>query len=402
MPGEYDLFSRRARRDPYPGYRRIREEAPVYWDGRKWTLTRYDDVLAALSDPRWSVEQGGFAPAPGDGEGDDHDALNRTLRDMMLLADPPRHTRLRGLVAQAFSARAIRRMAEEIARQVDEMLVEVKPRGRMDVIADLGNPLPGRVIAAMLGVPASDQEQLKRWATGIAFALDSTGSRDAEERRRQGRQVVVELAAYLREIIAARRRAPRDDLITALVQARDRDDRLTEDEVVSTVILLLFAGNETTTNLIGNGVLTLLRHPDALARLRADPGLLRTAVEEVLRFESPVQYTSRVALAPTAVGGKRIEPGQTGVFVVGAANRDPAQFADPDTFDVARAPNHHLGFGHGTHFCLGAPLARLQGQLAIGAVARLAGLEPTGGEVEWRETAGFRGLTALPIAFEAR
>ena len=185
MPGDYDLFSRRARRDPYPEYDRIRREAPVYWDGRKWTLTRYDDVLAALSDPRWSVEQVDFS-LDGGGGPDELDVLNRTFRDMMLLVDPPRHTRLRGLVAQAFSARAIRRMTAEIERLVDELLAPVRPCGRMDVIADLGNPLPGRVIAALLGVPTEDQGQLKRWATGIAYALDSTGSRDADERRRRG------------------------------------------------------------------------------------------------------------------------------------------------------------------------------------------------------------------------
>ncbi len=398
MPGEYDLFSHRARQDPYPMYRRIREEAPVYWDGRKWTLSRYDDVLAALTDPRWSVEQVDF---PNDTEEADGSLLNDTFRDMLLLVDPPRHSRLRGLVAQAFSAKAIRDLTADIERLVDELLDDVRPRGEIDVIADLGNPLPGQVIATMLGVPAEDQPYFKRWATSIAYALDSTGSPDADERLRRGRQDIRELAAYLRDVIAARRRAPRNDLITALVRARDQEDRLSEAEIISTIALILFAGNETTTNLIGNGVLTLLRSPDALAQVRDAPEYLRWAIEEILRFESPVQYISRCALEPVTIDGYEVQPGEWAVFVIGAANRDPSQFADPDRFDPTRKPNRHLGFGYGTHFCLGAPLARLQGQIAIKAVVQqLPGLELATPEVSWRDTTGFRGLTALPVVFD--
>ncbi len=398
MPGDYDLFSQRARQNPYPMYHRIREEAPVYWDGRKWTLSRYDDVLAALTDPRWSVEQVDF---PGDANVPGGTLLNDTFRDMLLLVDPPRHTRLRGLVAQAFSAKAIRGLTIEIERVVGALLDDVQPIGEMDVIADLGNPLPGRVIATMLGVPPDDQPHFKRWATGIAYALDSTGSRDREERLTRGRHDLGELAAYLRDVIAARRGQPKEDLITALVQARDQNDRLSEAEIIATIVLLLFAGNETTTNLIGNGVLTLLRHPHELSRLRQEPDHLRWVIEEILRFESPVQYISRVALEPVAADGHEIQPGEAAVFVIGAANRDPAQFVEPDRFDPTRKPNRHLGFGHGTHFCLGAPLARLQGQVALKAVVqRLKGLELAIDDVSWRDTAGFRGLNALPVVFD--
>ncbi|HET8630953.1 MAG TPA: cytochrome P450 [Thermomicrobiales bacterium] len=329
--------------------------------------------------------------------------LRHVLGSRMLLSDPPRHTRLRGLVTPAFSAKMAEAKRPRIRQIADGLLDRVTGRGALDIIADLAVPLPGRAIADLLGVPAEDQERFSRWSRDQVRVYDRPGT--AHERigiMRRGQAAMLELRAYLEEVIAARRREPRDDLVSTLVVAEEQGDRLSTDELVVMIIALLVGGNNSTAHLIGNAALTLLRHPAALARLRAEPGLIRPAIEEVLRFESPVQATSRVAREAISLRGETIAPGQGISLLFGAANRDPAQFADPDTFDIARQPNRHLTFAHGPHFCLGAALARVEAQAAVLAlVERYDDLAPATGRAEWLPGFSFRGLKSLPVTFRA-
>lgn len=396
MQVTYDIFGDLVRDDPYPLYRRMREEDPVHWDGWAWNLTRHADVLFAFTDPRFSSDRFGTP----DWFEEDYAREVKPLYDVtnlfILFMDPPDHTRLRSLVAQAFSAKMIEGMRPKIQAAVDELLDKVAPAGQMDMIADLANPLPGIVIAEMLGVPKEDQPRFKEWANDYARFLGTLG--DSEELRDPANRAVIELSDYIRVVAAQRRVEPREDLITALVQAEEQGDRLTHDELVATCFLLLFAGNETTTNLIGNGVLTLLRNPDALRQLREQPALIRTAVEEFLRWESPVQFTDRAVIEDLEIGGQQILAGQYVRTILGAANRDPAQFENPETLDLSRRPNRHIGFAHGIHFCLGAPLARAEGQIAINTlVGRFPELAPASDRVEWLRNHVFRGLKALPV-----
>jgi cytochrome P450 len=394
MVTTYDFWSPEATDNPYPLYRRVRAEMPVFHDGYQWILSRYHDLMPLLLDQRLSSagrisfdwmepeERAEFLP------------LSATNDAMILFLDPPSHTRLRGLVAQAFSARMIEGMRPRIQQQVDDILDDVAEREVWDVMPELATPLPGLVIAEMLGVPTADRAQFKAWATDYASWLGTIGPDD--EQRRAANRAVVEMSAYIREQAALRRRAPQDDLLTALVQAEEAGDRLSEHELVATCFLLLFAGNETTTNLIGNGLLTLLRHPDELARLRADPALIRTAVEELLRYEGPVQLTARRAKESFDLFGHPVAAGDWLTVVLGAANRDAAAFADPQRFDISRRPNKHLTFAHGAHFCLGAPLARAQGQIAIQSVVqRFPDLQLVNERADWRDNAVLRGLMSL-------
>lgn len=399
MQVTYDIFGDLMRDDPYPLYRQMREEAPVHWDGWAWNLTRHADVMLAFTDPRFSSDRFGTPDWLEPGYAREVRPLYDVTNLFILFMDPPDHSRLRGLVAQAFSAKMVEATRPKIQTAVDALLERVAPSGEMDIIADLANPLPGIVIAEMLGVPKEDQPRFKRWANDYARFLGTLG--DHQELRDAANRAVIELSDYIREIAARRRSEPRDDLITALVQAEEQGERLTHDELVATCFLLLFAGNETTTNLIGNGILTLLRRPDALRDLREQPTLLRTAIEEFLRWESPVQFTDRAVTEDIEIGGQRILAGQSVRTILGAANRDPAQFDHPETLDLGRRPNRHIGFAHGIHFCLGAPLARAEGQIAIHTlVQRFPELAAATDRVEWLRNHVFRGLKALPVTFE--
>ena len=395
----YDIFSDLTRDDPYPLYRQMREEAPVHYDGWAFNLTRHADVLLAFSDARFSSDRFG---TPDWLEPDDAQRL-KPLYDVtnlfILFMDPPDHTRLRSLIAQAFSAKMVESVRPKIQTAVDELLEKVAPSGQMDIIADLANPLPGIVIAEMLGVPKEDQPRFKQWANDYARFLGTLG--DNPDLREAANHAVVELSDYIREVAAQRRVEPRDDLITALVQAEAEGECLTHDELVATCFLLLFAGNETTTNLIGNGALTLLRNPDSHGQLKENPALIRTAIEEFLRWESPVQFTDRLVIEDVVISGQRIYAGQTVRTILGAANRDPAQFDNPETLDITRRPNRHIAFAHGIHFCLGAPLARAEGQIAISTLAqRFPALAATTDHIEWQRNHVFRALKSLPVTLE--
>jgi hypothetical protein len=391
-------FAPATQSDPYPTYRDLRERDPVYYDPAidGWILTRYDDVVAALKHPRFSADRRGARGS----------AVQAALQaqtqggpfaqaQTMLSSDPPEHTRLRNLASKAFTFKAVEALRPRIQEIVNELLDAAEAKGSLDVIWDLGYPLPVIVIAEMLGVPVEQRDTFKRWSDELVSNL---GANSTEETQQRALKSALDMAAYFREIIAERRRAPKDDLVSALVAAEERGDALSENEIIATCILLLAAGNETTTNLIGNGTLALLRNPDQLELFRAHPELAESAVEELLRYDGPVQATARVALEDIEIGGKTVEKGQIATCALAAANRDPAQFPNPDVLDLTRKENRHIAFGFGIHFCLGAPLARAEAQIAFPALLRRFPHLALTTEPEWNSNFILRGLKALPVA----
>jgi cytochrome P450 len=379
--------------DPYPFYHRLRAEDPVHQSPMGfWVLTRYDDVAGMLRDPRFGRK--GFERLLAARFGEAGFDMS------MLFRDPPDHTRLRTLVSKAFTPRVVEQMRSHIQQIVDGLLEAVQPKGAMDVVADLAYPLPVTVICEMLGVPDDDRERFREWTVDIARSLDAIALPTGPEVIERGLAARHALAGYFRILIAERRRQPRGDLLSELIAAEEQGDRLTEGELMATILLLFVAGHETTVNLIGNGTLALLRHPDQLRRLRDDPSLIPGAVEELLRYDGPVQRTGRSCSAEVELGGRTIPENSVVLGIIGAANRDPAVFPDPDRLDVARAENRHLAFGWGIHFCLGASLARLEGQIAFGTVLRrLPRLALATAAPEWRQASALRGLKALPVTF---
>jgi cytochrome P450 len=382
--------------DPYPMYRRLQADDPVHHSPLGfWVLTRYADVIASLRDPRLIKEpiaafvaaRFGMAVPPG-------------LGLSMLDRDPPDHTRLRGLVSKAFTPKALERLRPDIQRIVDGLLDDVDRHGEMDLIDEFAYPLPVNVICDMLGVPVRDHERFRQWGLDIARGLDAImlpPDSEVGQRSVAGRRA---LAEYFRELIAARRASPRDDMLSALIAAEEAGDKLNEDELLATCILLLVAGHETTVNLIGNGTLALLRHPAELRRLRDDPGIIGTAVEELLRFDGPVQRTARIPSEDIVIGGRTIPKGEMVMPFLGAADRDAAQFPDPHRLDLTRADNRHIAFGMGIHFCLGAPLARMEGQIAINTLLRrLPKLALATDTPQFRQSLTLRGLQSLPVSF---
>lgn len=399
----YRLLSPEVLADPYPTYHRLRAEAPVYWNEGigGWCVTRYRDVAALLRDPRTSCERLGrmlrhLSPT----EQRELEPLTTAFRRWLVFIDPPDHTRLRALIGGAFTPAVIEPMRSRIETLVDELLDAVVAADAPDLIADLAYPLPAVVICEMLGARPEDREQIRRWSDDIT--LVGAGRLDLETMRRIQRGVL-EMTAYFREIAAERRAQPQPqpDLLSSLLAAEEAGDRLHIEELLATCALLLFAGHVTTTHLIGNGVLALLRHPDQLQRLRSAPELIPSAVEEILRYESPIQYINRAVVEDLTIDGQQIRAGQIVMTIVGAANRDPEQFADPDRFDVARGNNRHLAFGLGAHFCVGASLARLEGTIALaGILRRLPNLRLRTSTPEWQPLMINRALKALPIDFD--
>jgi pimeloyl-[acyl-carrier protein] synthase len=330
------------------------------------------------------------------GDGTETGALPRS----MLFRDPPDHTRLRALVSKAFTPRVIEHMRAHIQEIVDRLLDRVQPAGAMDVIADLAYPLPVTVICEMLGVPLTDHESIRDWSADIARSLDAIGLPSDVEIVERGRVARRAIGDYFRRLVPRRRADPQNDLLTGLIAAEEQGDKLSEGEVIAMCVLLFIAGHETTVNLIGNGLLALLRHPEQLGRIQRDPALVTGAVEELLRYDSPVQRTARITSADVELGGRTLPAGSMVVAALGAANRDPAQFADPDRLDVNRRDVRHISFGYGIHFCLGAPLARVEGQIALGTLLRRAprlALAET--SPEWRESSVLRGLKRLRVTF---
>ena len=381
--------------DPYPTYRRLRTDDPVHQNPLGfWVLTRYEDVMATLRDARAVKEPIAAFVAARFG------AAVPAIGFSMLDRDPPDHTRLRGLVSKAFTPKMVERLRSEVQAIVDGLLDAVEGAGTMDLIEQFAYPLPVTVICQMLGVPVKDRERFKQWGLDIARGLDAIMlPPDSEVARRSvaSRQA---LTAYFRELIAERRATPRADVLSDLIAAEEAGDRLSEAELLATCMLLLIAGHETTVNLIGNGTLALLRHPDQLRLLRERPGLIGTAVEELLRFDGPVQRTARIPSEDITIDGRTIPKGELVMPFIGAADRDPAQFPEPDRLDITRTDNRHVAFGLGIHFCLGAPLARVEGQIAINTLLRrmprlaLATERPV-----FRQSLTLRGLESLEVSF---
>ncbi|MEU0529844.1 cytochrome P450 [Amycolatopsis tolypomycina] len=390
----FALFAAERRPDPYPHYRRWRESRPVAaLADRMFAVSGLAEATQVLRDPAFGHPEPEYLD-PADRLPDQPvDESGRVVRAFLSL-NPPDHTRLRRLVAKAFTPR----MVEQLAPRIEEITASLIDRApaEFDLMTALAKPLPVEVIAELLGVPLDDRERFAEWSHAMARALDPQflqppGTLEPAVRARQS------FVGYFRSLASERRRAPGDDLLSALVAVSDAGDVLTEGELLVTLTLLLIAGHETTTNLIGNGVLALLRGPDGLKPLGTDGEHAARVVEEVLRYDSPAQLTARTALRDTTLGGLAVPAGSQLIILIGAANRDPATGPAPETFDPAREPGRHLAFGQGIHFCLGAPLARLEARIAFRELARRRPDLTQSGPPEWNPTTTLRGLSALPV-----
>jgi cytochrome P450 len=402
-PEPLNLASPEFKANPYPFYARLRAESPVHLvtlptKEKAWLITRYEDVAMVFKDERFVKNRSNALTPEQIANQPWFRKAFKPLQRNMLDLDPPDHTRLRALVHKAFTPRLIECMRDRVQEITNQLLDNVRDRGRMDVIRDYALPLPTTIIAEMLGVPVKDRHKFHRWSNAL---LSAASSKWAMFRAVPN---VWAFLRYIRWIIKERRANPGDDLISALAQAEEAGDTMSEDELVAMVFLLLVAGHETTVNLIGNGTLALMEHPDQIENLRNDPTLIRSAVEELLRYTSPVETaTERYAREDATIAGVTIPKGAMVFVVIASANRDERQFADPDKLDITREPNKHLAFGLGNHFCLGASLARLEGQIAINTLLRRVPqlhltVEP--GALRWRSGLVLRGLAALPVAFQ--
>jgi cytochrome P450 len=390
--------------DPYPGYARWRAERPVARPReRLYVLSRFADCEAVLADPAFGrAEEDDARLTPGQAQAFARRAEAVNARSLLRL-NPPDHTRLRRLVSRAFTPARVRELAPRIEALTAALLGAAfdGPGGRFDLISGLALPLPVAVISELLGIPEADRPRLVAWSDALARALDP-GFLIPEEHRARQREARLEFAAYLRGLLPSRRRSPGDDLISALLGAGDADGALTEEELLGLCMLLLIAGHETTRSLIGSAVLALLRNPAELAVLAADDSRVEQAVEEVLRYDPPVQLLGRFALRPTSVAGHAIDAGSFVLMFLGAANRDPELCPDPDRFSVGRGMRRHLAFGHGIHFCLGAPLARLEATIALRQLLPLLPRVEIAGEPQWKPNTVLRGLEHLWLAQASR
>jgi len=388
--------------DPYPTYRRLREEAPVFWSAplNGWVVTRYDDVLRTFTDVQHFRNGGRFEPVfdalPGEVQAE-FAPMRRHFMHGIIGADPPDHTRLRALVQKAFTPRALDAMRAPVAEIVGRLLDDCVGRGEFDVVRELANPLPVLVIARMMGVPEEMGPHFKRWSDEV-MRFQSSGRATLDEMR-ISRRALFEFREALQELFAQRRADPRDDIVTALVQAEEQGDRLSEEELLATCVTLLVAGHETTTNLIANGLLALLRNPEQLELLQSNASLMGTAVEEMLRYDTSLQRNRRIVGEDVELNGQRLRKGQFVMQVIGAANRDPEVFVDAERFDITRNPNPHIGFGRGIHFCLGAPLARIEAPIALAALLdRFPRMQLAREQQDWRREMGaLRSMRTLYV-----
>ncbi|HJQ56087.1 MAG TPA: cytochrome P450 [Vineibacter sp.] len=401
----FDLGDPATNANPFPAFARLRTEDPVHWSPamKAWIVTRYDDVRRiALNNREISADRlTPFFKANPDFQRGGIENLVRYLNHWMVFRDPPDHTRLRRLFNKVFTPSAVENLRPNIesivARLLDGMSAKAARGEDVDFIADFAYPLPATVIMDMLGVPRADLAQVKVWSDDIALFIGT--AQVAGNKYRRAETGARAMADYFRQLVEARTAVPADDMISRLVQARDESDALTTDEVIGTCILLLFAGHETTTNLIGNGFLYCMRFREQWQRLVDDPALAPPAVEEWLRYDGPSGALARVAAADVELHGRTIKAGQRVFAFANAANRDPDAFADAEAFDVGRDPNPHLTFGHGIHFCLGAPLARLEGQIAARRLAeRMPHIRITIETPDWHDSLVLRGVKALPVA----
>ena len=396
----YRLLAPEVLANPYPLYERLRTEDPVHWDPflHAWVVTKYPDVIRVLH--HFSANR---TPTPEQLSAMNLSALNPIAKVMvrqMLFLDPPDHTRLRALASAAFTPARVERLRSHIQEIADNLIDGILARGhRMDLVADFAAPLPAIVTAEMLGVPVADHEKLKDWSADFAEMLGNF--QHNPERFPRVLRSVESMGAYFRAAMDEQREHPRDGLISAMMAAEVDGGKLSEEEIVANLIVTMVGGQETTTNLIGNGMLTLLRNRNAMEQLRSDSSIIQSAVEELLRYESPSQHTARLAPEDLEMGGKKIRKRQAVIAVMGAANRDPERFPDPDRLDLKRPDNRHVAFGWAAHFCFGAPLARIEGQIAFETLLRrlpdlaLDSSKPP----SWRHNLGLRGLTALHVTY---
>ncbi len=394
----YHLLDPAILANPYPLYQRLRTEDPVHWDPylHVWVVTRYADIVKVLLEfsaertptPERFAEMGLKELSP----------IAQVMVRQMLFMDPPTHTRIRTLASFAFTPQRVAALRDHIRHIVKSLIDTAVPQGGMDVIADLAEPLPYTVTAEMLGVPVNDAPQLKAWSQDFAEILGNF--QHNPERAPRVRLAVDEMTRYFQSAIQEIKRHPKEGLINSFINADVDGDRFTEEEIIANTIVTMVGGQETTTNLIGNGVLTLLRHPEEFERLKNDHSLIPSTVEEMLRFEPPSQQTARLAPYDVELGGRQLRKRQAVIAVMAAGNRDPEKFPEPNRFDITRIDNRHLSFGWAAHFCFGAALARIEGQVAFEAILkRIPDLRLTTDPLKWRSNLGLRGLTALNVKF---
>lgn len=388
--------------DPFPLYRWLRDHDPVHWSHslHAWAVTRFADVLEIFEQPmRFSSDRFRRLDEQYASQRPAVKAVGDVLAQWFVFRDPPDHDRVRGLLQKFFTPRELDKSRQRIQATVDGLLDLVVERGEMDFINDVAFPLPAMVIAILLGAPTEDIESIKRWSDRLAAYVG--GSVDGRDNFTEASAGVRRLVEYFQALLPERERSPRDDLMSWMLRAEHEGETLGRDEVVANCVLLLFAGHETTTNLLGNGLFHLLRHPDQAAALRADPGLTPGAVEEFLRYDGPVPATIKIATEDMEWHGRRVRRGDMVLPFMSSANRDPRQFADPDVLDVRRAPDRHLAFAFGLHFCLGAWLARLEARLTFDSVlAHLPGLALGCGEPRWKPMIFLRGLESLRLTWQ--
>lgn len=396
---DLDLKSPAVARDPYPAFTWLRDRDPVHWSESlgAWVVTRYADVLDIWNHPDlFSSDRFRKVGAEFASQRPEVRAVASVLSEWLVFRDPPDHTRLRALLQKSFTPRQLASLRPRIRAAVDTLIDEALPQREIDFVSQFAFPLPALVIALLLGAPTRDIEAIKTWSDELAAYLG--GSLDGRDNFTRARAGVDALVAYFTDLLREKRRRPGEDLIDLLLRAEHEGHTLGSEEIVSNCVLLLFAGHETTTNLLANGLLHLLRRPDAQAQLRAKPDLDASAVEEFLRIESPVPATVKIATRDVELAGAKLRAGQMVLPFLSSANRDPRQFPDPDHLDLARAPNRHLAFGWGIHFCLGAPLARLEASLAFRSLLeRMPDLSLVDPDPRWRPWLFFRALEELRV-----
>jgi cytochrome P450 len=423
----WNLQQEEIRTNPYPFYEKLRIQDPIHWDEQMgfWVLTRYADIDSLYTDERFSRAQGlmrGFQRL-SESERQIAEPVYESFSKTVFYADPPYHTHLRGLMNHAFTPRRVERLRPYIQQIVDELLNTARAKPAIDVIQDLAYPLPVMVIAELLGLPAGDRTYFKKWSDDL-FAILGTVRHKPQHLLERAAQSLDEMTGYIRELSRKRREYPQDDLLTALLSVTEDNgvscphhqtpsplhgtgeriheqassSALTEEELVANINILLSTGHETTTHLIGNGLLALLQHPDQLQKLQARPALLASAIEEMLRYDNPVQITYRSAIEDAEIKGKLIRKGDLVNSVLGSANRDPERFSTPDHFEITRNEGRHLSFGIGIHFCIGAPLVRLEAEVVFETILRrFPKIRLAADILEWQEHPIFRGLKSLPV-----
>jgi len=396
----YQLLDPEVLANPYPLFKKLRDADPVHWDPflHSWVVTRYEDVVNVML--KFSADR---TPTPQQLEAmgmvEELQPIAQVMVKQMLFMDAPAHTRLRALCATAFTPARVAALKQHIQEIADQLIDRVIDAGRMDVIADFANPLPAIVTAELFGVPVEDHQDLKDWSTDFAEMLGNF--QHNPDRARRVLKSTENLLDYFQRAIREQEKNPRPGLVNSLMNAEVDGSRLTEEEVVANLIVTMVGGQETTTNLIGNGLVSLLKNPDQLALLKNDSSILPSAIEELLRYESPSQHTARLAPGDMLLGGKQIQKRQAVITVFAAANRDPERFPDPDKLDLRRTDNRHVAFAWGAHYCFGAPLARMEGQIAFETMLRrLPNIQLEPRELMWRENLGLRGLKELFVAFD--